>query len=66
MLTNASASRSFRCVAVMIAGDAGVERELQDHAPHRRRRRLHGVHQPRRRPVQQDADHQKRKIDDVE
>ena len=38
------------------AGDAGVERELQDDAPHRRRRVLHGVHQPRRRAVQQEAE----------
>ena len=48
------------------AGDAGVERELEDDAPDRRRRRLHRVHQPRRRAVQQDAEQEEREVDDVE
>ena len=48
------------------AGDARVERELQDHAPHRRRRCLHGVHQPRRRAVEQEPDEQERQVEDVE
>ena len=48
------------------AGDAGVERKLQDHAPHRRRRVLHRAHQPRRRPVQQEAEQQEREVQDVE
>ena len=46
--------------------DARVERKLQDHAPHRRRRRLDRVHQPRRRPMQQNPDDQEREIEDVD
>ena len=63
MRTNAPATRSFRCVVGDDAGDAGVERKLQDDAPHGRRRLLHRAHQPRRRPVQQEADEQEREVE---
>ena len=46
---SAPASCSFRWVAGDHAGDAGIERKLQDDAPDRRRRVLHRAHQPRRR-----------------
>ena len=48
------------------AGDAGVERKLQDDAPDGRRRVLDGAHQPRRRSVQQNAEQQKREVQDVQ
>ena len=48
------------------AGDARVERELEDHAPDRRRRALHGVHQARRSLVQQKTEEQKGEVDGVE
>jgi hypothetical protein len=43
-----------------------IERKLQDHAPHRGRRRLHRIHQTRRSLMEQDAYHQERKVDDVD
>ena len=48
------------------AGDACVERELEDDAPHRGRRLLHRAHQTRRRLVQQEAEHQERQVQDIE
>ena len=48
------------------ARDAGIERELEDDAPNGRRRRLHGVHQARRRFVQQETEEQKGEVDDVQ
>ena len=50
----------------MIAGDAGVERELEDDAPDGRRRVLHGVHEARGRVVQQETEEQESEVDDVE
>ena len=48
------------------AGNARVERKLQDDAPHGRRRGLHGVHQARGCAVQQQPDQQERQVDDIE
>ena len=48
------------------AGDPGVERELEDDAPDGGRRGLHGVHQPRRRAVQQEAEQEEAEVDDVQ